>query len=432
MELPKILIVTRGVWKDSEGTSSTLTNFFKGYDSKKIAQIYIETKQPQTQCCSRFFQISEYSLIRRIFRPRTQTGFDFAADGSFETNQDVATKEDKTMNWVRKHRSIVLWWLRELLWGFNGWQSKELKAFIKDFDPDIIWMDGSPLILMNRLHGFVKKVSGKPNTFFLMDDVYSYSKTWNPLTLLYEKRRRRIVRQNVAASELVFVASPKMKEEYDRVFGIDSVFIAKGADFESIKPLDTIKHTGTKLVYLGQVYCGRIYTLISLVDILRKKNAEGADFHLSIYTNNYIPPKLLEKVQVQGVSEVLDVVPYSEVGHVMENNDILLFVETFEQKYRYLARLSFSTKIVDYLSSGKCIFAIGPGDIAPIQYFKNNRVAFVAEKEAQIEEELDLMRIEYNRQEMANASFDFAKRNHDINELHRWLYQLFVNLTKKN
>ena len=431
MDKPRILIVTRGVWKDSEGTSSTLSNFFKGYDREKIAVIYIETKQPQTVCCSRFFQISEFSLIKKIFHPKTKTGFDFRNDSAFTTNEDIANKEDETMNWVRRHRSYIFIWLRELLWSFNGWQTKELKDFIRDFNPDMIWMDGSPRILMNRLHQFVKKISGKPSTLFLMDDVYTYPKTWNLLELLYYKRLRSLVRKNVACSEMVFVASPKMKEEYDETFNIDSYFIAKGADFSQISPIGTTPHKGTRLVYLGQVYCGRIYTLIRLVEILKKKNEEGANLHLSIYTNNYIPPKELEKVQVEGVSEVMDVVPYSELGKVMEENDILLFVETFEEKYKNLARLSFSTKIADLLSSGKCIFAIGPGDIAPIRYFNDNGIAFVATKPEEIEKKIDEMIGEQSRKEMAMRSFEFAKKEHDINDLHDRLYHIFERITKK-
>ena len=42
--LPKVLIVSRGVWDDA-GTSSTLSNIFQNYDSTKLSQIYIETKK---------------------------------------------------------------------------------------------------------------------------------------------------------------------------------------------------------------------------------------------------------------------------------------------------------------------------------------------------------------------------------------------------
>ena len=64
---PKILILSRGVWDDTDGTSSTLTNLFQEYDPNKLAQIYIETIAPNTKCCHRFFQISEFSLVHKLY-----------------------------------------------------------------------------------------------------------------------------------------------------------------------------------------------------------------------------------------------------------------------------------------------------------------------------------------------------------------------------
>lgn len=43
-KLPKILIITRGVWDDSQGTSSTLSNIFCNYNPEQLSCIYIETK----------------------------------------------------------------------------------------------------------------------------------------------------------------------------------------------------------------------------------------------------------------------------------------------------------------------------------------------------------------------------------------------------
>ena len=53
-------------------------------------------------------------------------------------------------------------------------------------------------------------------------------------------------------------------------------------------------------------------------------------------------------------------------------------VESFKNKYKNIARLSYSTKISDYLYSGKCIFVYGPKDIAPIDFFIKNNAGIVA------------------------------------------------------
>ena len=42
------------------------------------------------------------------------------------------------------------------------------------------------------------------------------------------------------------------------------------------------------------------------------------------------------------------------------------------------ARLSFSTKLTDYFSAGKCIWAIGNQDLGPISYIKEEGAGVVS------------------------------------------------------
>ena len=65
--------------------------------------------------------------------------------------------------------------------------------------------------------------------------------------------------------------------------------------------------------------------------------------------------------------------------------DVLIFLEDIDGPDAHTARLSFSTKITDYLSSGACIFAVGCADTAPMQYFIQNRAAAVATSEQELE-----------------------------------------------
>ena len=68
--------------------------------------------------------------------------------------------------------------------------------------------------------------------------------------------------------------------------------------------------------------------------------------------------------------------------------DVLLFLEDVDGKNAKSARLSFSTKTTDYLSSGRCIFAIGNEDLAPIEYLKENKSAIVATCDMELEASL--------------------------------------------
>lgn len=434
--LPKVLIVSRGVWDDTKGTSSTLTNLFQNYGSDKLAHIYIETKIPNTKCCNLFFQISEFSLIHKLYKWRTKTGrvINTLSDDILKTEDSkIAYQERKTMGFVRKNRSIIFSFLRELIWLLNGWQSKELKAFIDDFNPDVIWLDGSPLILMNRLHNHVLKITNKPNTIFLMDDYYAYNSCNNGfLSYLYKLFLRKSVRKIVDESNKVFVASPKMKKEYDDIFGVESLFITKVIDFSNIKYTIPQIHNPIKLVYLGQVIYGRIYTLIAIAKALKEINTSDTKIELQIYTNNDISDDLKRKLLVHDSVSLMKPVSYNEVQNVIAKNDVLIFVESFEKKYKNIARLSFSTKITDYLSSGKCILAIGPNGIAPIEYLKDEDAAIVVTDVNKIKDKLEYLLENEVIERYSQKGFECAQRNHDIVVTDKKIKKVLIDLSKYN
>lgn len=433
-KLPKVLIVSRTTWDDTRGTSSTLSNLFADYDPDKLAHIYIETKRPNTHCCYRFFQISEFSLVHKLYHWRLKTGHAFdTRDGEApKVSEKIAAQESDTMHYVRGHRSTFYSMLREILWDFNGWKSKELKEFILDFDPDVVWMDGSPLSLMNRLYYYVLKVAKKPASIFMQDDVYTYESCGKSFRAkIYKHRLRRWVRKVVSRCDNMFVASPKMKREYDEIFGVNSTFIAKSIDFDANDIIGASTHQPLRMVYMGQVIYGRIYSLISIAETLKKINADGVKLQLSIYTNNQISDDLKSRLLVPGSVFLCEPVPYTEVQNVIAYNDIVVFVESFDPRFCKVARLSFSTKICDYLASGKCILAVGPEDSAPIEYFSEEDAALVATSTEKIEEQIIRLSDQKVVEEYAQKAHDCALRNHDRKRMNEIIYNKLIKLARQ-
>ena len=410
-QYPRVLIVSRGVWNDNS-TSNTLTNIFSNYPAEQLSQIYIETKKPNTKHCKSFFQISEYALIKKIFKWKTKTGQ--IVDAHYVEDQDVAEKEASTMDYVREHRRYIYTILREFLWLLNGWKSKELKQFIIDENPDVIWLSGSPLILMNRLGRFVAKTAGKPYCVYEMDDVYSYKRAaWNPVKFLYRFSLRKHVRRLVKNASQLFVISPKMKKEYDSIFGTDSIVLTKGIDFSSVSYHPYVAHQPVQMVYMGQVIYDRFSSLELIGRALDEINKDEKRIILNIYTNNPIEGTRKDKMTKNGSVVFHAPVPYSEVKDVIEHNDVVVFVESLNDKFKDTARLSFSTKITDYLASGKCIFAVGPTDIAPMEYFGENDAAVVAHEYDEIRTKLKELLKPGMIETYSQKAFSCGKTNHD-------------------
>ena len=427
-ELPKVLIVSRGVWDDN-GTSSTLSSIFEGYDPSRLAQIYIETKKPNTRYCSTFFQISEFSLVKKLVHWKLTTGKEIHATYSEDT--DTAHKEEAVMSYVRGHRSYFYTLLREFLWGLNGWKSKELKNFIRDFNPDVVWLTGSPLIFMNRLSRYVVKHAHCPYCIYEMDDVYSYRNCGkNPLKLLYRFRLRQLVKKLIQRSSQLFVISPKMKREFDKIFKVGSQVLTKGIDYSCISYKKHECGQPLHMVYMGQVIYGRLSTLQKLGQALDKFNVGGTKIILDVYTSNVIDETLKTSMAQHGSVIFHQSVPYSQVTEVIEKSDIVLFVESFEKQYANVARLSFSTKITDYLQSGKCVFAMGPRHIAPMEYFIENDAAVVVTDENEIQSQLERLMSQAVIDVYSSRAFECGKRNHDKIKLQQSVYDTIKEISK--
>ena len=76
---------------------------------------------------------------------------------------------------------------------------------------------------------------------------------------------------------------------------------------------------------------------------------------------------------------------------LQEQADVLLFAEAMTGEHSQIARLSFSTKLTDYFHSGKCIFAVGAENVAPMEYLRSENAALCASTEAEIYEVLKTM-----------------------------------------
>ncbi len=420
--LPKVLIVSRGVWDESKGTSSTLSNLFSDYPANKLAMIYTETKLPYTDKCSRFFQISEYALVKKLFHWKTETGREVSPSTPLDEGfSSVAQKEEKTLGFIRRHRSIVFTFLRDVLWGLGLWKSKSLSLFIRQYNPDVLWFDGSTNIFLNNLYHHVYRIAKKPAAIFLMDDNYTYKSVIRG-HYIYRFFMRRSARRIIKECSKVYVISPKMKEEFDKTFNINSIILTKGIDYRCLQHEELPINNPLRLVYLGQIIYGRIDSLLSIVKALDSINKDKIKVKLFIYTNNYIKPNHLAILSKSQSVEIKPVVPYEQVPSVIKENDVLLFVESLNRKYNKDVRLSFSTKITDYLKSGKCIFAVGPKDSAPMSYFENEGCAIVAYNEDDIQRGIELLMKPNVTRVFSQKAFETGKKNHNKDLMNERLF----------
>ena len=155
---------------------------------------------------------------------------------------------------------------------------------------------------------------------------------------------------------------------------------------------------------------GRQKTLIALARILQKINENGQRAYLDIYSKTVLNSKDYETLNIPGTCRIVGQIPQSQVFEEQLRSDVLVFVESFENK---TARLSFSTKLTDYLSSGRCILAIGPADISSMEYLSSENAAITCFDEEQLKIRVtELIENPSLIKEYSDNGWDCGKRNH--------------------
>lgn len=384
--LPKVLVVSTNAWRDNTGIN-TLIEFFKCWHPDRIAQIYTKSTLPKTTVCNKFFSISENAVMRSVINRSIMTGREvYNENVNSITDNPFAEEEQKIYSSYKGKVRELLSFCREIVWKFGKWKNAELDHFIDEFDADVLFIPIYPTIYMGRIQKYIINRTQKPVVSYLADDNYTYKSVHkNPISLMNRYILRKYVRYIVKHSTKLMVIAPKQKEEYDRIFDVDSVVMTKGIDFEPFEPYKI--GNPIKMVYTGKLIIGRWNSLAAIAEAFERINQNGIKIVLDIYTTDSLTDEQNKLLNRNGCS-VKGALTLKQVKMVQKEADILVFVESLEKKFRDTARLSFSTKITDYLRSGKCIFAIGDKNIAPIDYFNRYDSAVTATSYEQILEKL--------------------------------------------
>lgn len=372
----KILVNTVDAWSQQVG-SDTMSSLLSSFDSKDVASINIRARRSESRVAGSYFHIFEERVIKSIFRPSIETGEKYLPQPEADNSQELV-QEERLYKKRRLLNRYVYVLIREILWKLGHWKSRALDEFVSSFSPDVFFFPIESYIHFNRLNLYlIRKFKPKRIVGYMWDDNFTYKQEpRNPLYLLHRRWLRRSVKKLVSACDTVFAICPKMKRELDAEFGINSVLLTKPVRSDSVE-LSSTPSNPIRLLYTGKLIIGRDETLARVADAIKAINRDEQKVILDIYTSTPLSAAMQARLDVPGCSTLKGFIPQSEVFKEQEKADVLLFVESFSSR-NLTARLSFSTKITDYLSAGKCIWAIGNEDLAPIDYLASEGAALVS------------------------------------------------------
>jgi len=416
-----ILVISNAAWDDKNSSGNTYSNLFGGWEDATFHSMYSREQPPDNNCCSTYFCVSPFNLVKNILTP-WRAGVEFS-NKDVDRHEGSAQSEQYVKNEVGGVLKRVILLLIDLLYLSGFWLNKKTKDYIERCNPDIVMMTGISEAYRFVLSNYIKKNTKAKLITYIVDDTYNTEKNSGTfLGYLRSKRYKKLFRM----SDKVYGISKEMCKAYEKEFGCKVSLLTKGCRLNTPK---NYVNNPLQFVYAGNLLYGRDEVLSVIAKCLDDINRDSKKAELSIYTNTNITSKISKSLNIDGSSTLYSARPYDEIMGVMRRADVVLHVESFEPEQIKLVRYSFSTKITDCMQSGSAMMVIGPKGIASVEYPRKIDGVFVVDDLSLIGTTLrEIVKDPHQIDKGANCLSEFAKRYHDLSVVRNKLHLDFQNI----
>ncbi len=371
----RVLLVTEDCWNDGTNGNNIYTNWFEGFDAE-FATIYCGPGVPDNTICTTYFQVTDKMMISSLYSKKAGHFFEWKKCNDSGKRQPVNVEADDVVLYAKlKHFACEpLRLLRDVLWSVGRYDIEGIRAFINDFNPDIIFCPHLFSIKSRRLERIVRKLSDAPMIAFTGDAEASLRNVnYNPLYWMRQMHLYRLYPKHVKLFEHYFTFSQKQCEEITSRYGVPASPLYKCAD---IKPFGEKKvNEPIKLIYAGRLYCNRWKTISAIGDALKELNKESVKAEVYVYSQDQLSAGQRKALSEEKYIHFMGAVHPSKLSQIYIDADIALHVESFDKKYKYATMHSFSTKIIDLMSSTCAIMAICWSQNNGLNYLKKENAA---------------------------------------------------------
>lgn len=375
----RLLIISRTPWNNSNSFGNTFSNLFGGIDDLEIYNICCQAGDCSNDIVARAYQMTDVSVLQayrgkpagRVVEPQAR-----AEQPSFAVEAKLPRKP-----------LTIFYIARDMMWKVGRWWTDELRQFIREANPDVIY---NPIYASWYMCDLQQKIIDHchvPVVGHISDDVYSYPyrPALHPLQSFYAAVLRRKLRRLIGSCSYVEVFAENMAQEYAQMFHKPFHLIGKGIDLDNIHlpEITSAQSAVTTFAYTGNIGNDRYIELIKLAHAIDEVFPDGAAV-LNIYTHSYISKQLYRQFAQCKSLRLCGSVSADQVKQIQQQADVLVFAESRNPAAIKSTRMSFSTKIIDYLMCGKVVLAIGPADINSMQVLTNHHLAITANTDSEL------------------------------------------------
>ena len=418
----RILIISRTPWDDSNSFGNTFSNLFEGMEDVEIFNICCQHGEMHNQVVKSAFQMTDKSVLRSIYRRKSKTGWLMtkkAEDIENKLNQQVAAE-------TVKKRRLLFFMMRDWIWMLGHWEKDEgLLSFLEEANPDVVYLPIYASPYMCDIQNFIVDKLGVSIVGHISDDVYGCPPKANIFLRGYKAKIQKKLHKLIEKCSYLEVFAKNMQEEYSKLFNKSCYLIGKGIQFETVKGINVKAPIGKPMhfVYTGNIGDDRYKALVDIGYAI-SKGLGRENAVLDNYSTTPLTKEMQEAINGCKAIEFHGGISKQEVMQVQKNADFLVHVEGFSQTAIFSAKMSFSTKIIDYMIMSKPILAYGPQEVNSIQVLKESGVGLTAISSEELETVITNIatnNVDYTL--LTKNTKQYLLENRDIEKIQAGIYQ---------
>ncbi|MBE6198113.1 MAG: glycosyltransferase [Rikenellaceae bacterium] len=369
----RVLVVSSSSFSDTGNNGKTLCSLFSNLKSRDIAQLYFGTnEEPYVEFCDNYYRITETDILKSLFN------FSYSVRNSHNALvSSINSGTHKEAWWFRilKMYEKKIRLIREALWKLNTWDTQELDAWIKEFNPDIVFaLLGSSM----HVHNIAIRLSERYNlplfTYFT-DDYVINSTAKGVVEKIHYRLLCKQYKKTIRRSSRAYVIGEKMQKDYSEMYSKPFGVLGNCIDMDKyshIHPRKIEQNEPIIISYMGALHSNRWVSISKLGNIVKEINGEyGYQMYIKVFSTATPSKEIIASFEKSGV-EFCGGLDSSGVIAQMERSHFLLHVESFDEVNRTYVKYSISTKISEYLSSSRGIMAYGPHEVASMELLCKN------------------------------------------------------------
>lgn len=420
----KVLIISHNVLSPFNNMGITLMENFKAFDTQNIAQLYIHSEVPTDKSvCTNYYRFTDTDALKSII-PVHKHGRSFT-EQDIETNKGTSRTDSGITGEIYqfgRKRTGFIYFARNMVWKCSHWFTKELKQWLLDFSPDVIFFASGDYAFTYNITYKIAEFLKIPVVVYCCDDFFLFNPNEKSFLGRYVNKNLIKTAKKLFNKALFGTAiCDNMANEYEKLFNKKFNVLYTGAENKKLN----YKPGADRISYIGNISYDRCVQLADMGKALLKLNRQSEPKMIDVYSGEKDPECLKYMTEENGI-RFHGRISKDEVVKVMENSMAVIHTESFNETYMEQIRFSVSTKIAESMMYGPCLIAYGPQGIASMDYLRDNDTAFIMNTKDELESGLaKIINDAELRSEIVSRARKLAESNHDSqnnsNKLKKWM-----------